>query len=103
VDSERIIKWKRLWQKIVMNGELMELEQLGFEHGEKQGKTMDVPLEIVVESLYKQIEDFRAAWYNYQVHTYKQHTIPLLKKTLADLRNVAGCVFLKLQETVKEH
>lgn len=79
-----------IYNRINANVELETLEMKGFIEGEKKGKTMDVTLAELVDSLVKQKEDFQEAYENKQISA--------MKKALADLRNVAGCVFLKLLE-----
>ena len=69
---------------------------------------MNVPIGTVVGSLRKQLEDFEQA-YIFWSDTRNATTKPSLKKeasenvkrTLADLRNVAACVFFKLQDMEK--
>jgi len=72
------------------NPELEELEIQGFVCGLKRGKTMDVPLRTLFRSLEKQHDDWLVAYVN--------KNILEMKKALADLRNVAGIMFLKLNE-----
>ena len=72
------------------NPELKGLEIQGFLRGLKRGKTMDVPLHVLFASLEKQHRDWLIA--------YGGANISEMKKTLADLRNVAGIIFLKLNE-----
>jgi len=84
-----------IWNKIENCTELKQLEALGFLRGAKQGKTMDVPLEKVFQSLKKQWHDLVWAYSNYT--TVSKDTSEL-KRCIADLRNVAGCLFLKLLE-----
>jgi len=76
--------------------ELKELEIQGFVRGLKRGKTMDVPLEVFFKSLEKQYKDWVRA-FNIKPEKTK-HKIPAMKKSLADLRNVAGITFMKLKE-----
>lgn len=86
-----------IWQRINENPELKSLEKDGFARGEARGKSMDYPFMSVVLSLHKQIDDV-----NEVLDVNLDETNPdfrtSLKKALADLRNVAGCMFLKLQE-----
>jgi len=79
-----------LWEKYSENPELKELEIQGFLRGLERGKTMDVPLQTLFTSLQKQHKDWLFAYFS--------KNIPEMKKTLADLRNVAGIVFLKLNK-----
>ena len=80
---------------ITINKELKALEIEGFVRGLRKGKTMNVTLDkIVLESLHKQYLDFLKA--------YGSQDKDEMKRTLADLRNVAGCVFLKILEEDSE-
>ncbi len=115
-----------LHREICSNIELIELEMDGFARGEKRGKTMDVPLETVVDSLRKQNMDFQESYLRYlqtvslivaaspNMLTPENHNVKIkqlndthlenikdLKRRIADIRNVAGCVFLKLSEGEK--
>ena len=82
-----------LWTEINENEELKAIELDGFIRGRKKGKTMDVPLSEIVKSLDKQLKDFHKVYDN--AHT---RLIPEMKRALGDIRNQAGCVFLKLLE-----
>ena len=84
------MKGETIYNKIQANIELQNLELRGFIKGDKKGKTMDVPLVALKMNLAKQFRD----WLN----AYDSKNILDMKKALADLRNVAGCVFLKLLE-----
>lgn len=86
------ISWVELWEKIHCNYNLQELEVEGFYRGKQKGKTMNVPLHIIMQSIDKQHEDLTTAYIN-TPQNYKN-----LKQRLADLRNVAGCAFLKIEE-----
>ena len=86
-----IMKGINLWIKIESCKDLKLLEIRGFIRGEEKGKTMDVPLERVFQSLQKQWKDLENAFYCCSDNNE-------LKKCIADLRNVAGCLFLKLLE-----
>ena len=85
-----------LWEKYSENPELKELEIQGLLRGLEKGKTMDVPLEVCFKSLEKQYKDWVRA-FNIKPEKAK-HKIPAMKKSLADLRNVAGIIFMKLKE-----
>ena len=76
---------------IVTDPDLRKLEFSGFVEGVALGKTMNVPLKTLAASLDKQYHDF--------LKTYGDDDPEAMKMALADLRNVAGCVFLKLKET----
>lgn len=73
------------------NKELKKLEIEGFVRGCEQGKTMNVAFSVVAKSLRKQWND----WVKVRFSSDPEK----MKRALADLRNVAGCLFLKLQET----
>ena len=88
---------RKLWEEINTNEELIQLEREGFERGEKKGKTMDVPLDTVVDSLKKQFRDFARCYRAYKAVPSKNYKNGL-KRTISDLRNAGGCVFLKLLE-----
>lgn len=79
-----------LWSSYSRNPELIELEKVGLLRGLRRGKTDNVPLESIQESLSKQYHDW--------IEAYISKDIPEMKRTLADLRNVAGIIFLKLKE-----
>ena len=101
--SENEIRSKalKLYYQISQNKDLAGLEKLGFIVGEQRGKTMDGDWMIVCNSLHKQYNDLLKAvsWYqNRCKHTTPEADILDIKRKIADLRNVAGCLFLKLQE-----
>jgi len=81
-----------LYISISENKELKKLELKGFIRGAKKDKTMNVPLDDVVDGLRKQYKDFIYVWNSLEPDKEE------MKRTLADLRNTAGCVFLKLVE-----
>jgi len=95
-----------------LNPELLELEIKGFLRGKRRGKTMKVSIDDIYLSLEKQIIDLKLVWHEYirsrlkgkqklvRPNKYLLNIIPM-KKCLADIRNVAGCMFLKLQELEK--
>ncbi len=74
-------------QQIRDNKELLNLEEAGFRRGDEKIKTMDVSSNDLKGSLYKQLMDYLYA-----------PNVDETKRSLADLRNVAGCLFLKLVE-----
>jgi len=94
--KEHITKGINLWIKIESCRDLKLLEIRGFIRGEEKGKTIDVPLEKVFQSLKKQWEDLETTYFKYGSFYPSK-----LKKCIADLRNVAGCLFLKLLELEK--
>ena len=109
-----------LYSKIFANGELIDLERQGFERG--RGKTMDVDWLVVSLSLKKQMADLEYAINVGQgASTFSSSRTTLdsvaiiknapsqglynldeIKRAIADVRNVAGCLFLKIQEIEKK-
>ena len=83
-----------LLEAINKNIELQGLELAGFVRGNIRGKTMNVPLSTVWMSLMKQVADVGQA--------LGDNNMIALKKALADLRNVAGCMFLITQRELEE-
>ena len=79
----------KLWKAIRNNKKLQALEKRGFTRGKRKGKTMNAPLGEFYSSLSKQWRDFADA---YVCCADVGHVM----RCLADLRNVAGCLFLKL-------
>ena len=90
---------QQLHNTIVDNRELFAYELRGLLRGEERGKTMDVPLMTVLHSLEKQEKDLAETILNFYA---KQADAADLKKCLADIRNVAGLCFIKLQEEEKK-
>ncbi len=84
----------KLLQQIRYNSELFQLEDDGFLRGDKKGKTIDVGEGELFCSLVKQWTDFLDAWND-------KDDLAVLK-TLADLRNNAGTLFLKIQEEFRK-
>ena len=82
-----------IYNAIQASKELDDLEIQGFIRGDEKGKTMDVPLQALFVSLAKQYNDW--------VDAYDTRIISKMKRSIADIRNVAGCVFLKLMEVSK--
>ena len=76
-----------LFDSIKNNKELNEYELAGLVEGEKRGKKPNVPLKVLTDALHKQYLDFLKA--------YGDDDKEAMKKTLADLRSVAGILFLK--------
>jgi len=89
----------KLYEKIARNGELIEYEKIGFEKGEKKGKTMDVDAYVVLRSLEKQMADLSYHFDMRMLDVYEDFDLSAIKQAIADVRNVAGCLFLKIQET----
>ena len=88
--NDEITTARMFWSSYSKNPELIELEKQGVLRGFKREKTMDVPLHVLFASLEKQHRDWLIA--------YGGANISEMKKTLADIRNVAGIIFLKLNE-----
>jgi len=87
---------QRMLESLVNNDELNRLELGGFVRGFNKGKTMHVTFKDLFNEVHKQYIDWVGAYGDSQDMTASD--IAELKRTLADLRNVAGCAFLKLQE-----
>lgn len=84
-----------LHYSIITDPDLRKLELQGFVKGAAEGKTMNVPLHrMILKSLHKQYLDFCKA--------YGDSNNEEMMRCLADLRNVAGCCFLKLKETTEK-
>lgn len=88
----------KIWLDIETCKELKQLEIKGFQRGKKKGKTMSVPLSKIFESLMKQWRDLHTTFFEfYHLYSYGKDSSDV-KKCIADLRNVAGCLFLKILE-----
>ncbi len=87
----------KLLQQIRDNKELLDLEERGFKRGDEKGKTMNVSVMELVDNLEKQYLDFlKSCQFSSSFSlTYNREG---MKKTLADVINNAGCLFLKLVE-----
>lgn len=90
-----IFEAAELLRKINENDELRSLELDGFIRGIRKGKTMDVDLSRLRYSLRKQMGDYESKWID---HILGEATKDDLKRYVADIRNVAGIIFLKLCE-----
>lgn len=90
-----------LLKKIQTNVELLRLELKGFRRGEKQGKTMKTDIKTLVASIDKQHHDLRSAYLDY-VMNKRLSNLRIIKRHIADLRNAAGCLFLKILEKEEE-
>ena len=90
----------KLWRQIRENISLEEMEKDGLFRGEERGKKPDVSFDILVGSLSKQMEDCHTAIQrlNNEYYLTLDEAKTELKKCLADLRNVAGIMFLRLEE-----
>lgn len=87
-----VLKALALWNQITENVHLEELEKEGLCRREQRGKKPDVDVAVLCDSLGKQYRDF--------VRAYGISDRQEMKRCLADLRNVAGIMFLKLEEVV---
>lgn len=96
-----------LWKELARNKKLKQLENDGFHRGEKQGKTINVRLPEMWKSFRKQCDDLKGAYeevlekQTYPYGSFSQLTqadIDHLMQCVADVRNVAGCFFLKLKD-----
>lgn len=90
-----------LYNQIKCNKILQNFEKNGFLRGVKRNKTMDVSMDIIFASLEKQWNDLRIAWKNYPPRIglslkFRPSSSADMLQKIADLRNVAGCFFLKL-------
>jgi hypothetical protein len=80
-----------LYHEIRADSDLAECELAGLTKGEKRQKKPNVPIEILFYSLQKQWRDFEKA---YRKNADNNEEV---KKCLADIRNVAGILFLNLK------
>lgn len=96
----KYLTWMDLWKAIEGNIELQSLEKAGFIRGTQKNKSMDVTFEVVIDSLEKQWNDLGQAVAQYERNGTVEALVSV-KKCIADLRNVAGCLFLKIQEIEK--
>ncbi len=85
----------KLLEQIRDSKELLDLEEQGFRRGDEKGKTMDVLFNEIKESLYLQEGQLIGAIARMD---YGKRGNDDVKRKIADLRNVAGCLFLKLAE-----
>lgn len=89
-----------LFKAMTRNKELGKFMFGGFIKGAKKGKSMrNVTLSNVMFSLGKQECGAGKAFVHYTLQ--KERSIENLKQALADVINVAGLAFLKLQEDLK--
>lgn len=77
------------YTKIRDNLKLRELENEGFKRGEERGKTMNIYEADILLSLEKQFKDLK---FGFLLKTDAQRL-----KELADIRNVAGLLFLLIE------
>ena len=90
-----VFEANEILQKINNTEELSSLELDGFLRGIRDGKTMNVTLDVMKNSLAKQVSDWNSAFIDYILGN---RTLSDLKRCLADIRNVAGVIFLKVCE-----
>ena len=90
-----IFEAAEILKRINDNEQLSSLELDGFIRGIRAGKTMDVNLDVLKNSLMKQVGDWNSAFVDYILGTA---TLGDLQRCIADIRNVAGVIFLKLCE-----
>lgn len=90
----------KCWERIAENKRLSTLEKVGFDIGISRGKTMDVSIEIMNGSVSKQWKDYKWAWENY-LRDKSELNRQAVETAIANLRNVAGCMFLKIEEERK--
>ena len=83
-----------LWNIIRDNEQLQRLEKRGFARGKRKGKTMDVPIGVLWDALAKQWSDL--------AYAFRSDDVKEMRRCLADLRNVAGCLFIKLDARKKK-
>lgn len=88
--DDKVKEGFNLWQLIYTDEELHGFEVDGFLRGKLKGKSMDVPLIVLLKSLDKQWKDYCFARLSEDPKEIRQK--------LADLRSVAGCVFLKVEK-----
>lgn len=92
-------KARYLWESIRYDLELKYHELEGFKRGVLQGKSMDVSVDDMRFQVKRQFRQLTSEFYpNYD----KPERIKKIKRRIADLRNVAGCLFLKIQELEKK-
>lgn len=89
-----IFEAAELLKTINDNDELSSLELDGFIRGIRKGKTLNVNLDMLTHSLRKQMGDYESKRIDYILG---KATIDDLKRCLADIRNVAGCIFITLK------
>ena len=96
---------RELWLKVTCNIDLVNLEKAGFIHGVEKGKVMDTNIETIYESLVKQMTDLDKVFIKMLFlegqPTISPEEIYEIKQCIADIRNVAGCLFLKVAEFEK--
>ncbi len=85
-----------LHKKVSTNHELLSFEQDGFARGERKGKSMNIPLRTLFISLQKQNLDLIETYL--KLDKLDEERTQEMKRCLADIRNVAGCCFLKINE-----
>jgi len=86
-------------RQINENADLHDLELDGFIRGFRAGKTLNVGMQLLLNSLRKQVGDWESIFIDYILGNA---TLDDLKRRLADIRNVAGVIFLKVCERQKK-
>lgn len=91
------MRWDEIKKLVDDNAELQEMEEIGWKKGAAKGKTMECCYVTIMLGLEKQINDLK---YHLDVHSLEEDPAVLIdaRQAVADVRNVAGCLFLKLQE-----
>lgn len=99
--SSSVEKAIKLYNRIKDNRELTDLEINGFIQGATKRKTIDISMIDIYLSVHKQYLDFAQEALNSLPDIKKNSAI--LKQKLADLRNNAGLMFIKLQDEDKKN
>jgi len=89
------LKGEEILERIRVNEALLEYELRGFLRGDEKGKTLNVSLDVLKNSLNQQHTQFESTYIDYVLGKKSRGD---LMRCVADVRNVAGCIFLKLQE-----
>jgi hypothetical protein len=84
-------------QQIQTNSELIEREMGGLVEGERRGKKPTVSIDELVMALQKQFRDLQQDY-----ALFDPCWVGRAKKSLADIRNVAGILFLALDGKVPD-
>ena len=91
------MNWEELKKAVDDNAELKEMQDIGWKKGASKGKSMAVHYVTMMLALEKQMKDLQ---YLFDVYAMEEK-IPLIidiRQAIADVRNVAGCLFLKMQD-----
>jgi len=88
----------KLWDLIHGLPQIKEAELEGFQRGEKKGKTMNgIHSWSLLGSLLKAMDDLKLEWDKHPL-PFLPEEAAIIKTKIADVRNVAGCLFLKVLE-----